>query len=97
MEEDSGATEWNLCGRNSRYWDGGCAKKLPAGLDYQDHAGMEDGDVAVAALEGGDGGLVGGGNGVESLATFHGVVQDGLSGSTFAGSIFVGRSVPGLG
>ncbi len=56
---------------------------LAAGFDDQNHAGVEHGYVAVVALEGGDGGLVGGGNRVESFAAFHGVAKNsGLSGST---------------
>src|SRR5438552_18301511 len=49
---------------------------VSAGLDYQDHAWAEDGYVAVVALEGGDGGSVGVGYGVESLAVLHFVVND---------------------
>jgi len=37
-------------------------KFLLAGLDYQDHAGTEDGDIAVGALEGRDRGFIGRGD-----------------------------------
>ena len=37
---------------------------LPCGLHDEDHAGMEDRDIAVVAFEGCDGGLVGLGDGV---------------------------------
>ena len=84
MEEDSGTTEGNLFRTNSRHWDGGCAKKLPAGLDYKDHSGAEDGDVAVAALEGGDGGLITGGDRVEGFAALYSVMEyGGLAGRGF--------------
>jgi hypothetical protein len=51
--------------------------RLAAGLDYQNHAGMEDGDITVAALEGGDGGFVGGCDRVEGFATLYGVMEHG--------------------
>ena len=42
----------------------------------QDHPGAQDGDVAVGLLEGGDGGLVGIGDRVESLARLYFVVDN---------------------
>ena len=54
MEEDS-ASGPGFGDRNS-------AVGSAAGLDDQDHAGPQDGNIAVRAFEGGDGGLVGGGD-----------------------------------
>src|SRR5882672_11614957 len=72
MEEDSIAS-----GRILRRGD-----SLPAGLDHQNHPRVEDGDVAVVAFEGGDGGLVGGGDRIESFPGLDGVAEHGsLSGS----------------
>ena len=53
------------------------AERSAAGLDYQDHAGAENGDVAVAALEGGDGGLVRSGDRVEGFPAFYSVMEHG--------------------
>jgi len=59
---------------------------LPAGFDDQDHAGVEHGHVAVVALESGDGGLVGGGDRIESFAAFHCVAENaGLTGTILNG------------
>ena len=66
----------------------GCGLRdgLPARFDDQDHAGAEHGDITVVALEGGDGGLVGGGNRVESFAAFHLMAEHGgLAGSIWSG------------
>ena len=60
---------------------------LAAGLDDQDHPWAKDGYVAVVALQGGDRGFVGGGDGVESFATFHLVSEHGGS---------AGASAPGF-
>ena len=46
-------------------------------LHDQDHSGMENSRVAVVALEGGDGGLVGRSDGVESFSSLDGVVDRG--------------------
>src|SRR5579872_1665689 len=51
----------------------GSPSRLP--MHDQDHAGSENGDVAVVAFEGGDGGSIGVGDGVESFATLHFVVN----------------------
>lgn len=47
-----------------------------AGLHNQDHSGAQCGDILVIALEGGDGGLVGGGDRIEGLTGLHFVVED---------------------
>ena len=45
-------------------------------VDYEDHAGAEGGYVAVVVFQGGDGGVVGSGDGVESFSGFDAVVND---------------------
>src|SRR5258708_2759519 len=60
--------------RPSREWN---LEILPRMLHDQDHAGADDGDVAVVALEGGDGSFVIGGNGIESFAGADFVVNHG--------------------
>ena len=44
-------------------------------MDDQDHAGADYRDVAVVALESGDGRTIGVRNGIEGLAVFHFVVN----------------------
>src|SRR5208283_6729 len=44
--------------------------------DDKDHAGAQDGDVAVGLLEGGNSGLVGVGDRVEGLARLYFVMDD---------------------
>lgn len=44
-------------------------------VDYQDHSRAEGGYVAVVVFQGGDGGVVGGGDGVESFSGFDAVVN----------------------
>jgi hypothetical protein len=84
MEEDSGATEGNCAKGIPDFGMEGAPKRLPAGLDYKDHSGAEDGDVAVAALEGGDGGLITGGDRVEGFAALYSVMEyGGLAGRGF--------------
>src|ERR1700680_2033987 len=48
---------------------------LARGLHDQDHSGPDHGDVAVVALEGGDGRSVSVGNRVEGLTALHFVVN----------------------
>ena len=50
-------------------------ENLPGGLHDQNHARTDHTDVAVVALEGGDGGSIGVGDGVEGFATFHFVMN----------------------
>src|ERR1700678_1164671 len=59
---------------------------LAAGFDDQDHSGVEDGYVAIVALERRDRRVVGGGDRVEGFAVLHGVAEDG----GLAGGVFVG-------
>jgi len=55
-----------------------------AGLHDQDHAGPQDSDVAVVALESGDGGLVGSGDRIERFPGLHLVAKHaGLLGGMF--------------
>jgi len=49
---------------------------LSGGLHDQDHAWADYSHVAVIAFQGGDGGAVGVGDGVESFAVLHFVVHD---------------------
>ena len=49
---------------------------LAGRLHDQDHTRTEDSDVAVVALEGGHGSLVGSGDGVEGLAILNFVAND---------------------
>ena len=88
MEEDSGATEGNCAKGIPDSGMEGSARRLPAGLDYQDHAGAENGDVAVAALEGRDGSLITCGDRVEGFAALYGVMDHGgLAGRGFGGVV----------
>ena len=84
MEEDSESSgQWSVASdRCSGFWP----SFLTAGFDYQDHSWVEDGYVAIVALESCDRGLVGGGDRVEGFAVLHGVVEDGA----LAGGVFVG-------
>ena len=54
-------------------------RRLAGCLNYQDHAGAQDGHVAIVALEGADRGVVEVGDGIERFASLYLVVDDGGS------------------
>jgi|HubBroStandDraft_5_1064220.scaffolds.fasta_scaffold119231_1 hypothetical protein len=91
MEEDSTGAKPE---KGNREQVVASALGLAAGLDNQDHARAEDGDVAIVALQGCDRGFVGGGDGVQSFATLYRVAEhSGLAGSVFFSAIVASASI----